>query len=146
MIESNWGGTRIEPWMTPDALTFCYVPDHEESDRPEASNSFIYNAMINPLIKFTITGAIWYQGKPNNQLSIVFNFSLNSKESNIQMTSLFNQTVNFSTLKLELITILNCNHLPSAATVFGHILTFQNRNDLSIATVIFGFVISFFFL
>jgi len=52
--------------MTPEALSFCSVPDHEDSGSPQNSNSYIYNAMIHPIIKFTITGAIWYQGKFND--------------------------------------------------------------------------------
>ena len=62
LIESNWGGTRIEPWMTPEGWTNCNVPPFEDPDHPETSNSFLYNAMIHPIIKFTIKGAIWYQG------------------------------------------------------------------------------------
>ena len=60
LIETNWGGTRIEPWSTPEGLASCDVPDDPEY--PETSNSFIYNAMIHPLLKFTIKGALWYQG------------------------------------------------------------------------------------
>ena len=62
LIESNWGGTRIEPWTTPEGLASCEVPAFEDPNHPETSNSFLYNAMIHPIIKFTIKGAIWYQG------------------------------------------------------------------------------------
>ena len=65
-MESSWGGTRIEPWMTPEGLTACNVPDYENPNNPETSNSFIYNAMIHPILKFTIKGAIWYQGNKFN--------------------------------------------------------------------------------
>jgi hypothetical protein len=52
MIESNVGGTRIEPWSTAEVYP----------SNPFNSDFYLYNAMINPIIKFSITGAIWYQG------------------------------------------------------------------------------------
>lgn len=51
LIESAWGGTRIEPW-TPKT----------ESGEGDGS---IYNAMIAPMTPMTIRGAIWYQGESN---------------------------------------------------------------------------------
>jgi len=56
IIDSNWGGTRIEPW-TPG----------EESATPGAKGerSALYNAMIHPLERFPIKGALWYQGEAN---------------------------------------------------------------------------------
>jgi len=50
LIQSAWGGTRIEPW-TPAALA--------------GKDGSIYNAMISPLTPMTIRGAIWYQGESN---------------------------------------------------------------------------------
>jgi sialate O-acetylesterase len=50
LIQSAWGGTRIEPW-TPAALS--------------GKDGSIYNAMISPLTPMTIRGAIWYQGESN---------------------------------------------------------------------------------
>lgn len=50
LIQSAWGGTRIEPW-TPAALA-----DKDGS---------IFNAMIAPMKQMTIRGVIWYQGESN---------------------------------------------------------------------------------
>ncbi len=72
LIESSWGGTRIEPW-TP-AVGFKSVPSLEELAFSTASGTnkpanthpmVIYNAMIAPLVAFAIRGALWYQGESN---------------------------------------------------------------------------------
>jgi sialate O-acetylesterase len=65
LIGSNWGGTRIEPWMTPDSLDACAIPPNVDGGTPQNSNSYLYNAMIHPLIKLSIKGALWYQGESN---------------------------------------------------------------------------------
>lgn len=39
-------------------MTYCQL-----SYRNQNSESQLYNAMINPLLRNTIKGAIWYQGK-----------------------------------------------------------------------------------
>ena len=62
LIQSAWGGTRIEPWSTPEGLEFCGVEPHVDEDSPNTSNSYLFNAMIYPLTKLNIYGALWYQG------------------------------------------------------------------------------------
>jgi sialate O-acetylesterase len=52
LIDSTWGGTRIEPWTAPAAGA-------------DASGAVFYNGMIAGLVPFAITGAIWYQGESN---------------------------------------------------------------------------------
>ena len=64
LIDTNWGGTRIEPWSTQESLDACGVEDFDGgSDYPQGTNKALYNAMIHPLIKLSIYGALWYQGK-----------------------------------------------------------------------------------
>ncbi len=41
----------------------CDVPDNVDTEDPQNSNTYLYNAMINPLTKFTVKGVLWYQGK-----------------------------------------------------------------------------------
>ncbi len=66
LIGSNWGGTRIEPWTPPEALEECDVPpDATGSTNPQDQYTALYNAMIHPLIRLSITGALWYQGMQN---------------------------------------------------------------------------------
>ena len=75
LIGSNWGGTRIEPWTPP--VGFKSVPalkknfadklDQFASAKPgRGTPSHMYNAMIHPLLPYTIKGALWYQGESNN--------------------------------------------------------------------------------
>ncbi len=67
LIHTAWGGTPIEPWITPEA----------QKPIPEGLNvpinipfspckwNVLYNAMIHPLVKNPIKGVIWYQGESN---------------------------------------------------------------------------------
>ena len=70
LINSSWGGTPAEVW-TPEKIfdddeelrlaaarlqSFRWWPNHD---------GLCYNAMIDPITKFTIAGTIWYQGESN---------------------------------------------------------------------------------
>jgi sialate O-acetylesterase len=71
LIESSWGGTRIEPW-TP-LVGFESIPSLVKFATPIAKSTKvanttpmgIYNAMIAPLAGFSMRGALWYQGESN---------------------------------------------------------------------------------
>jgi len=71
LIESSWGGTRIEPWTPP--VGFEKIPSlaklaQTKLDTNKLSNTrtmAIYNAMIAPLAGFAMRGALWYQGESN---------------------------------------------------------------------------------
>ncbi|MDR2172510.1 MAG: sialate O-acetylesterase [Planctomycetaceae bacterium] len=70
LIDSSWGGTRIEPW-TPlvgfgsidslKNLAETKLTQNPKNHQPTA----IYNKMIYPLTPLAIRGAIWYQGESN---------------------------------------------------------------------------------
>ena len=55
ILDDNWGGSRIEPWTAPESL---------DGQAPGGNK---YNAMINPLLRFPIKGALWYQGESNGE-------------------------------------------------------------------------------
>lgn len=75
LVDNSWGATRIEPWIPPEG--FQAVPEllplyesrletaelgqWSEPQRPAS----IYNGMVEPMVPFTIKGAIWYQGESN---------------------------------------------------------------------------------
>ncbi|MBC7913866.1 MAG: sialate O-acetylesterase [Pyrinomonadaceae bacterium] len=74
LINSSWGGTIAEAWTS--AQTLKEMPDFEEVKIVEVMDnnlhtnepnrpSVLYNAMIHPFIRFSIRGAIWYQGESN---------------------------------------------------------------------------------
>ncbi|VDI29979.1 sialate O-acetylesterase [Mytilus galloprovincialis] len=67
LIESDWGGTPIEAWSSPDALQKCTSTQQHLSPSPvtSRSNNVLWNGMIHPFLKSTIYGALWYQGEAN---------------------------------------------------------------------------------
>jgi sialate O-acetylesterase len=72
LINSNWGGTPAEAWTPREVVE--QDPVLKEASlklRPADGWPIIpgsaYQAMIAPLVKFKIAGAIWYQGESNTQ-------------------------------------------------------------------------------
>jgi sialate O-acetylesterase len=71
LIESSWGGTRIEPWTPPagftrvPSLTNLVQPLSATGKLGNTTPTAIYNAMIAPLVRFALRGALWYQGESN---------------------------------------------------------------------------------
>ena len=82
LIGSNWGGTRIEPWVSLDG--FRSVPElskqaadveklwSEGGKVGSRTPSAIYNAMIHPLAPYAMRGGIWYQGESNGNEGISY--------------------------------------------------------------------------
>lgn len=69
LINSSWGGTRIEPWMSESGIKkfdFVSLPgkDQTEKSSPRMPTA-LFNAMINPMAGYAIRGGIWYQGEAN---------------------------------------------------------------------------------
>ena len=71
LIESSWGGTRIEPWTPPvgfqsvPALAHLRTPEFGTNRIPNTAPTVLYNAMIAPIAGFAMRGALWYQGESN---------------------------------------------------------------------------------
>ncbi|MBE7177382.1 MAG: sialate O-acetylesterase [Mucilaginibacter polytrichastri] len=76
LVETNWGGTVAETWISPDGLkgepTFGERSANLASadsvalkDKPNDAPTLLYNSMVYPLLNLGITGAIWYQGESN---------------------------------------------------------------------------------
>jgi sialate O-acetylesterase len=69
LINSSWGGTRIEPWMSENGVKkfdFVRLPDKSRQGTPSPQiPTVLFNAMINPMAGYGLRGAIWYQGEAN---------------------------------------------------------------------------------
>ena len=76
LIESCWGGTTIQKWSSPPALAACEAdgvtdpppinPAGVPTTSPPAFSS-LWNAMIVPLLRLPIKGAIWCEcGSPRS--------------------------------------------------------------------------------
>lgn len=70
LISSNWGGTRIEAWMSEESIQnfeWVKLPDKNLSSEEISPNAptALYNAMIKPMTGYGMRGVIWYQGEAN---------------------------------------------------------------------------------
>jgi len=71
MLHTSWGGTPAESWTTLETLRsdplFKKIVDRREAEgtRPPHRAASLWNAMVAPLIPYTIKGTIWYQGEAN---------------------------------------------------------------------------------
>jgi sialate O-acetylesterase len=71
LVESSWGGTRIEPWTPPVGFEKVASQKKYAETNPRANKilntkpTAIYNAMIAPIAGFAMRGALWYQGESN---------------------------------------------------------------------------------
>lgn len=67
IINSSWGGTRVEGWTPQDLLEqYGEKMDNDVFRRPnEGTPMVMYNGMIKPLAGYTIKGFLWYQGESN---------------------------------------------------------------------------------
>ncbi len=69
IIDCSWGGSRVESWISREILST--YPDVDLSAVGMAAFNDMhrpmtkYNAMVNPLVRYTIRGFIWYQGESN---------------------------------------------------------------------------------
>lgn len=69
LINTSWGGTRIEPWISESGIkNFDWVKLPEKKPVENLSQqtpTVLFNAMINPIVGYGMRGAIWYQGESN---------------------------------------------------------------------------------
>ena len=68
MIHTSWGGSSVQAWISKEVISQFQEVDLSNVDLSEGTNHIptaLYNAMIHPLIPYTIAGALWYQGESN---------------------------------------------------------------------------------
>ncbi len=79
MIHTSWGGSSVQAWISKEAISAHQQVDLSEVDITQGTNHIptaLFNAMIAPLVPYTIKGALWYQGESNrhepDQYKILF--------------------------------------------------------------------------
>ena len=79
VIKAAWGGTRIEPWITPEGwASVSEIPPVGKLPATYKINPYpstphcLYNSWIHPLTRFAIKGALWYQGESNGNEGISY--------------------------------------------------------------------------
>lgn len=69
ILQSSWGGSRIECWMSQEALAPYKEVKLRDMTDPRCIEclrpAVMYNAMIHPLKNYAIRGFVWYQGCAN---------------------------------------------------------------------------------
>ncbi|MDR1122178.1 MAG: sialate O-acetylesterase [Dysgonamonadaceae bacterium] len=72
IIVSSWGGSRVEAWMSREALEpfsaetdLSFLDNEERVKNPSQTPVVLYNGKIAPLTNFAIRGFLWYQGESN---------------------------------------------------------------------------------
>jgi sialate O-acetylesterase len=69
VIETAWGGTRVEAWMSRESLnnfTGVKLPDPDSTSYQDKNTpTGLFNGMIAPFVGYGIGGVIWYQGEQN---------------------------------------------------------------------------------
>jgi sialate O-acetylesterase len=76
LIDLSWGGSIVEAWTSAEVLAAdpklaaCAEEWRIQSTRPEKPMpnqipSALFNGMLAPILPYSITGAIWYQGESN---------------------------------------------------------------------------------
>eukprot|EP00418_Pyrodinium_bahamense_P085379 CAMPEP_0179051066 /NCGR_PEP_ID=MMETSP0796-20121207/21055_1 /TAXON_ID=73915 /ORGANISM="Pyrodinium bahamense, Strain pbaha01" /LENGTH=532 /DNA_ID=CAMNT_0020747599 /DNA_START=60 /DNA_END=1658 /DNA_ORIENTATION=- len=97
LISNNWGGTKVEQWMSPDTSLEC----------GHASSGELYGAMIAPYLvgPMAVTGFTWYQGEadladtksPNNNYTCTQTAMISQWRKEFQVPRAFFAVVQLST-------------------------------------------------
>jgi sialate O-acetylesterase len=74
IIQSAFGGTDIEAWMTTSSLQgFNDFKVPADTAKIMKNNpGVLFNAMINPIIGYSIKGTLWYQGENNRMNPLTY--------------------------------------------------------------------------
>ena len=71
VIVTCWGGTPVEAWMDRETMggfkefDLSFLDGEARIEKPEMKPCGLYNAMIAPLVPYTVKGFLWYQGESN---------------------------------------------------------------------------------
>jgi sialate O-acetylesterase len=68
LIHTSYGGSSVQAWISKEVMEQFQEVDLDDVDIRKRTNHIptaLFNAMLNPLIPYTIKGALWYQGESN---------------------------------------------------------------------------------
>jgi sialate O-acetylesterase len=68
IIVSAYGASSVQAWMSKESISPYQEVNLENQNFSRGPNRIptaLFNAMINPIIPYTIKGALWYQGESN---------------------------------------------------------------------------------
>lgn len=68
LITTNWGGTKIEAWMSEESIRNTEGINQDlafSRGGTECDAAHLFNGMVFPLRNYTAKGFIWYQGESN---------------------------------------------------------------------------------
>ena len=83
LIATAWGGTPAEVWTPVESIKNepdlgFYLNHWNGAPWWPGAPGVLFNAMINPLINYTIKGAIWYQGESNRKDANLYPLLMNT--------------------------------------------------------------------
>ncbi len=70
IIQTSWGGSVVQAWISKEMINNYWELNIEKVDITKKTKQIptaLYNAMIHPLIPYTIKGALWYQGESDHK-------------------------------------------------------------------------------
>lgn len=70
LIHTSWGGSSVQAWMSNEVLKNYQEINIDEVDMTKGTQripTVLFNAMINPIIPYSIKGVLWYQGEANRK-------------------------------------------------------------------------------
>lgn len=70
MIHTSWGGSSVQAWISNEVMNLhqnVNLDDVDITKQTAQIPTVLFNSMINPLIPYTIKGALWYQGESNHK-------------------------------------------------------------------------------
>jgi len=68
LVHTSWGASTVQAWTSLEMLSAYQSINLDDVDITKSTNHIttaLFNGVINPLIPYTIKGALWYQGESN---------------------------------------------------------------------------------
>lgn len=70
LVHTSWGGSSVQAWISTEGIKPYQKVDLNQVDISKKTKRIptaLFNAMVSPLIPYTIKGALWYQAEANRK-------------------------------------------------------------------------------